>query len=126
MKKALAIASLILLPVVASARSISWMMFFDWGQVELSAKGLETIESAVAQYSRIGHRLTVSGYTDTSEPNALDLSWLRANAVKEILILKGVPAEAIVVVGKGTEGLLVPTPVGVREPQNRRAQIIIE
>jgi len=33
-------------------------------------------------------------------------------------------ATAIPVVGMGGEGLLVPTPDGVREPQNRRVEIV--
>jgi outer membrane protein OmpA-like peptidoglycan-associated protein len=39
--------------------------------------------------------------------------------------LTALPATAISVVGKGEKGLLVPTPDGVREPQNRRVEIVI-
>jgi OOP family OmpA-OmpF porin len=38
----------------------------------------------------------------------------------------GVPVTAISVVGMGEKGLLVPTPDGVREPQNRRVEIVIQ
>ena len=38
----------------------------------------------------------------------------------------GVPATAIAVVGRGEQGLLVPTPDGVREPQNRRVEIVLQ
>ena len=34
--------------------------------------------------------------------------------------------QAIAVVGRGEQGLLVPTPDGVREPQNRRVEIVIQ
>jgi outer membrane protein OmpA-like peptidoglycan-associated protein len=37
-----------------------------------------------------------------------------------------VPVTAISVVGMGEKGLLVPTPDGVREPQNRRVEIVIQ
>jgi|HubBroStandDraft_6_1064221.scaffolds.fasta_scaffold46205_2 hypothetical protein len=36
----------------------------------------------------------------------------------------GVPVTAIAVVGMGEKGLLVPTPDGVREPQDRRVEIV--
>ncbi|SKA31105.1 OmpA family protein, partial [Enhydrobacter aerosaccus] len=54
------------------------------------------------------------------------LSLRRANAVKDALVRNGVPATAISVVGKGEQGLLVPTADGVREPQNRRVVIEIQ
>jgi outer membrane protein OmpA-like peptidoglycan-associated protein len=54
------------------------------------------------------------------------LSLRRANAVKDALIRDGVPSAAITVVGVGKAGLLVQTADGVREPQNRRVEIIIE
>jgi OmpA-OmpF porin, OOP family len=38
----------------------------------------------------------------------------------------GVPAQAISVIGMGEQGLLVPTGDGVREPQNRRVEIVIQ
>ena len=40
--------------------------------------------------------------------------------------VNGVPATAIAVVGRGEQGLLVPTPDGVREPQNRRVEIVLQ
>jgi len=36
----------------------------------------------------------------------------------------GVPPGAMVVTGRGENDLRVPTPQGVREPQNRRVEII--
>jgi outer membrane protein OmpA-like peptidoglycan-associated protein len=53
------------------------------------------------------------------------LSLRRANAVKDALVREGVPAAAITATGVGKAGLLVPTPDGVREPQNRRVEIVI-
>jgi outer membrane protein OmpA-like peptidoglycan-associated protein len=54
------------------------------------------------------------------------LSLRRANAVKNALVREGVPAAAITVIGRGEQGLLVPTADGVREPQNRRVEIVVE
>jgi hypothetical protein len=41
------------------------------------------------------------------------------------LIREGVPATDIVTVGRGEENLLVPTADGVREPRNRRVEIVV-
>jgi OmpA-OmpF porin, OOP family len=49
-----------------------------------------------------------------------------ANAVKDALVRDGVPAQAISVVGMGERGLLVQTGDNVREPQNRRVEIVIQ
>ena len=53
------------------------------------------------------------------------LSLRRAEAVKANMIKQGIPASAIVVIGKGESQPLVPTADGVREPQNRRVEIVI-
>jgi OOP family OmpA-OmpF porin len=37
-----------------------------------------------------------------------------------------VPAQAVSVIGKGESHLLVPTGDNVREPQNRRVEIVIQ
>jgi OOP family OmpA-OmpF porin len=52
------------------------------------------------------------------------LSQRRAYAVYEALIREGVPAAAITLVGRGENQVLVLTPDGTREPQNRRVEII--
>ena len=50
----------------------------------------------------------------------------RAKAVQAELVNDGVPASAITIQGFGDTHLLVPTGPGVREPQNRRVEIIIK
>jgi OmpA-OmpF porin, OOP family len=37
-----------------------------------------------------------------------------------------VPAQAITVIGRGESNPLVPTGDGVREPQNRRVEIVVQ
>jgi outer membrane protein OmpA-like peptidoglycan-associated protein len=41
-------------------------------------------------------------------------------------VRNGVPATAITVIGKGETQPLVPTADGVREPQNRRVEIVLQ
>jgi outer membrane protein OmpA-like peptidoglycan-associated protein len=109
--------------------SPSFMVFFDWDRSNLSAQALNTIKQAAAAFKAKGNaRITATGHTDTSGPENYNmaLSLRRANAVKDALVREGVPATAIAVIGRGEQGLLVPTPDGVREPQNRRVEIVIQ
>ena len=103
------------------------MVFFDWDRSNLSAAALNTIKQAATAFKTKGNaRITATGHTDTAGPETYNmaLSLRRANAVKDALVREGVPAQAITVVGRG-EQLLVQTGDDVREPQNRRVEIVI-
>jgi len=105
------------------------MVFFDWDRSNLSAQALATIQQAASAYKTKGSaRITATGHTDTTGPENYNmaLSLRRANAVKDALVRDGVPATAIAVIGKGKTQLLVPTGDGVREPQNRRVEIVLQ
>jgi OmpA-OmpF porin, OOP family len=107
----------------------SFMVFFDWDRSNLSQQALTTIQQAANAFKAKGSaRITATGHTDTSGPESYNmaLSLRRANAVKDALVRDGVPAQAISVVGMGEKGLLVQTGDNVREPQNRRVEIVIQ
>ena len=116
-------------PAAPPATPPSFMVFFDWDRSNLSDQALGTIRQAAAAFKSKGSaRITATGHTDTSGPEAYNmaLSLRRANAVKDALVREGVPAQAISVIGRGEQGLLVQTGDGVREPQNRRVEIVVQ
>jgi OmpA-OmpF porin, OOP family len=107
----------------------SFMVFFDWDRSSLSQQGLQTIEAAADLFKKVSTaRVTAVGHTDRSGPESynLTLSLRRAAVVKEALVRDGVPESAITIVGKGETQPLVSTPDGVREPQNRRVEIVMQ
>jgi outer membrane protein OmpA-like peptidoglycan-associated protein len=116
-------------PAAPSVAPPSFMVFFDWDRSNLSQQALTTIGQAAAAFKTKGNaRITATGHTDTSGPESYNmaLSLRRANAVKDALVRNGVPAQAISVIGRGEQGLLVQTGDGVREPQNRRVEIVVQ
>ena len=116
-------------PPAAAPQAPSFMVFFDWDRSNLSAQALNTIKQAAGAYKTKGSaRITATGHTDKSGPDSYNmaLSLRRANTVKDALVREGVPATAISVIGKGETQPLVQTADGVREPQNRRVEIVIQ
>ncbi len=104
-----------------------YLVFFDWDKYNITPEGQQIIQLAANQYHSGGRvTLQVTGYTDTSGSAGYNqrLSERRANAVAAALERLGVPRSDMVVAGRGENDLRVPTPNGVREPQNRRVEIV--
>jgi hypothetical protein len=115
-------------PPPPAAQATSFMVFFDWDRSDLSGQAQNTIQQAANAFKSTGAaRVTATGHADRSGPENYNmaLSLRRANAVKDALVRNGVPAGAISVIGKGESQPLVPTADGVREPQNRRVEIVL-
>jgi len=112
----------------APAPQRSYLVFFDWDKYNLTDRAKAIIADAAANIPKVEHtRIEVNGYTDTSGTPKYNkgLSIRRANAVAAELVRLGVKKEEIAIEGFGDTHLLVPTGPGVREPQNRRVEIII-
>ena len=113
-------------PAPAPARS--YLVFFDWDKSNLTDRARQIIHDAADNSLKVQYtKLEVNGYTDTSGTPKYNqgLSVRRAQAVAAELVKDGVPRNAISITGFGDTKLLVPTGPGVREPQNRRVEIII-
>ncbi|HVE22522.1 MAG TPA: carbohydrate porin [Acidocella sp.] len=112
----------------APAPANTYLVFFDWDKYNLTPRAVEIIGNAATDSrSQSVTTINVSGYTDTSGLAVYNqkLSVRRAKAVAAQLISDGVPASEIEIHGYGETHLLVPTGPGVREPQNRRVEIIL-
>jgi OmpA-OmpF porin, OOP family len=106
----------------------SYLVFFDWDKATLTDRARQIIREAADASTHVQYtRIEVSGYTDTSGTPQYNqgLSVRRAEAVAAELVRDGVPRNVITIQGFGETHLLVPTGPGVREPQNRRVEIII-
>jgi len=105
-----------------------YLVTFDLDQSTLTEQDRQVIAQAAEDYRQGGSpQVSVTGYTDTSGSAAynLELSQRRAAVVADELVREGVPATDIVTLGRGEEALLVPTADGVREPRNRRVEIVV-
>jgi outer membrane protein OmpA-like peptidoglycan-associated protein len=115
--------------VPASPVSRSYLVFFDWDKADLTDRARQIVAEAAANSTKVQYtKLEVNGYTDTSGTPQYNqgLSIRRAQSVAAELVKDGVPKSAISIQGFGETHLLVPTGAGVREPQNRRVEIIIK
>jgi len=112
-----------------AAAAPSYMVFFDLNKSVLTPDAKRILAAAAQDFKRNGFvKVVVTGHTDTAggEPHNRKLSIARAHAVKTELVRLGVPARQIAALGVGKDGLLVPTADGVREAQNRRAEILFD
>ncbi len=110
---------------VATPRS--YLVFFDFNKSDLTPQAVEIVDTAAknAGPAKVT-QLTVTGHTDTvgSDAYNMRLSRRRAESVAAQLEKDGIASSEIEIVAKGKRDLLVPTGDGVREPQNRRVQIV--
>ena len=113
-------------PAVQPART--YLVFFDWDRADLTSRAREIISEA-AQNSRSMQvtRIEVAGHSDRSGDAAYNqrLSQRRADAVAGELVRGGMARNQITITAFGESRPLVPTADGVREPQNRRVEIVL-
>ncbi len=106
-----------------------YLVFFAWDKSNLNPDARRVLGSIVAQLRSEKYRgVRITGYADRSGsvPYNIRLSQRRANSVEAFLASQGVPRDRMTTVARGESDPLVPTADGVREPQNRRAAILIQ
>ena len=106
----------------------TYLVFFDWDRADLTSRARAIINEAAQATTKVAvTRIEVSGNTDRSGTPQynLGLSQRRATSVAAELVRLGVPRAAITTQAYGESRPLVQTANGVREPQNRRVEIVL-
>lgn len=106
----------------------TYLVFFDWDRADLTTRARAIINEAAQATTRIAvTRIEVAGHTDRSGTVRYNqgLSQRRAANVAAELVRLGVPRAAITTQAFGESRPLVQTADGVREPQNRRVEIVL-
>jgi outer membrane protein OmpA-like peptidoglycan-associated protein len=116
-------------PAYVAPAPKAFLVFFDFDQSTITPEARRIIESSV-EWAKKGSvlRIAVTGHTDTmgSADYNQALSIRRADAVRAELIRLGYSNGDVSVSGKGFSQPLVPTGPEVKEPQNRRAEIVLQ
>ncbi len=116
-------------PAVREAADLVENVYFGFDSAELTAQGIAVIDRAIAVMRRQGvERVDLEGHTDSSGDAAYNerLAQRRAEAVRDALVARGVPADRITLIGKGERDLAVATGDGVRNPSNRYVRVHID
>ena len=106
----------------------TYIVYFAWDSDVVDRAGKRVIDDAVAAAEQLGiSDFSITGHADRSGPEDynLNLSLRRAENVKAELIARGVKEGGISVAGRGEAEPAVETADGVREPANRRVEIIL-
>jgi len=113
---------------VAPAAARTYLVFFDWDKYNLTDRARQIIAEAAQTAKTTGTtRIEVAGHADRSGTPQYNqaLSQRRADAVAAELVRRGVARNEIAISAFGESRPLVPTADGVREPQNRRVEIVL-
>jgi iron complex outermembrane recepter protein len=116
-------------PVAPAPTAHSYMVFFDFNKSDLTPQAIQIVDTAAKNAGPVKvTQISVTGHTDTvgSDAYNMRLSRRRAESVAAELEKDGIPSSEIEIVAKGKRDLLVPTTDGVKEPQNRRVQIVYD
>lgn len=103
-------------------------VYFDFDKYDLTAEGRRVVDAAVAAAQAGGPaHVDVVGNTDLAGTNGYNmvLSQHRAETVRAYMIAHGVDAREISIRALGKTDPAVQTADGVREPRNRRVEIVI-
>ena len=108
-----------------------YAVLFDFDKSDIRADARAVIDQVLADAAAQGIdrvRISATGHADRSgsEEYNLALSMRRADAAREALIARGIPAENITVASRGESENAVPTADGVKEQANRRVEIILQ
>ena len=105
------------------------IVFFDFNKSTVTTEAKHILSQAAMNYRNSGQAaLEIDGYADRAGTDDYNqkLSQRRAESVRQELIELGVPKTALSINAFGETRPKVETADGVREPQNRRVEILIK
>ena len=114
--------------MIQPEKPMHFLLYFEMGTASLTEESqklmLEVID--IVKNRKIPD-VYVIGHTDRvgSEEYNFTLSLKRAAYVKEMLVVRGIPSDAIQVFSHGENNPVIPTEDEVPEPKNRRVEIVI-
>jgi len=107
----------------------NFLVFFDFDRSDISPDAAVVLKDA-ADYAKANGatRIMATGHADRSGSDEYNmaLSMRRAEAIKRQLIANGIGESEIGLDARGEADPLTPTEDGVREPQNRRVEIVLQ
>ena len=115
-------------PPVAQADARDFTVYFDFDKYNLTGDARRVVDAAIAAAKAGGPaRIDVTGNTDLAGTNHYNfvLSRRRAETVRNYMVAHGVDAGEINIGARGKTEPIVRTADGVREPRNRRVEIVI-
>ncbi len=128
---ALAFATLSMLTSTpAAACLVPQIFYFSSGSAEITERSEQSLATLAAWILRRGsglREINIDGYSDRTGSRAarMAISRARARAIRDWLVSTGIPATRIFVHGRSDSVLLVDTPDGIAETDNRRAEVYI-
>jgi outer membrane protein OmpA-like peptidoglycan-associated protein len=109
-------------------KPISLILYFEVDSTQVTSTSQATLRALFAEVAgRKAVEVQLTGHTDRMGDGAYNdrLSLERAQAVRDMLIQRGLESSFIRAVGRGEREPLVPTPDEQPEPRNRRVEVIV-
>lgn len=116
------------LAACAGGAASDFVVYFGFDRTNLTDKAQQTLDQVVQAVQSMGATaLSVVGHADTVGSDGYNqvLSEKRARRVGEALVQRGIPANEMVLAGRGEHDLARQTGDNVREPLNRRVEITL-
>ncbi|MCF6220515.1 MAG: OmpA family protein [Robiginitomaculum sp.] len=113
---------------ICDAGATNFVVYFPWDKSQLTDQAKAVVANAAGIASQCGiSNIIIEGHADSSGAQSynLGLSSRRANRVESELRTNGITTSSITKSAKGETALAVNTGDGVREPLNRRTEVVI-
>lgn len=122
-------AALLAAPAAKACTPLS--IYFDWNSAAITPESRRALEQLAVRLAWNGPDLDhvlLTAHTDSSGSPAANraIAQRRAEAVRDVLVGRHVPARLIRIRSLGESALPVRTPANVREPTNRRVDLILQ